>query len=103
MPANWFPRESHAVLTAFVRSVVKMDVLAVAVDRFGPEDICDEDGLKRYEKLLTLAAREARTMTTLAQSMRLTQLSRYQANQAEKKSGKSGVSGVAEKPWKAAA
>lgn len=95
-PADWFTEDTHPLLMAYCRHVVTATVLARQIDGFNPDWLADEDGLKRYEKLLAMRERETRAMTALARSMRLTQQSRYKAETAATKASSVGSG---RKPW----
>lgn len=96
MPANWFTRETHAMLAQFCRHVVQSRVIAAQLDAFDPALLGDPDGLRRFDKLTQLADREGRAMSSLGTRMRLTQHARY----TEKSAGsaaKHEVNGT--RPW----
>lgn len=111
LPADWFPRESWALLAQYCRHVVSSNRIAQMIRSIevGPhsgdaasvramreeDDDSGEEGfsLKDYDKLLAMQEREGRAMSSLATRMRLTQQSTYHP---EKSKGKGA--GM-KKPW----
>jgi hypothetical protein len=73
LPADWFPRESHALLAQYCRHVVSAkhvsDLIASLIDG----DMESSDWLHDYDKLLKMQEREGRAMSSLATRMRITQ------------------------------
>ena len=66
----------HApMLELYCRHVVRSRVLAEEIDAFDRAWLADEDGLKRYDRLLGMAEREARAANALARSLRITRQS----------------------------
>jgi len=97
MPADWFTRETHAMLSQYVRHVDMAAKLGEALGNFPVADLLTDAGVERFDKLTKLHEREGRAMSSLATRLRLTQQSRYNpaaANTAAKNAGKS-----AKKPW----
>jgi hypothetical protein len=79
-PAEHFGLKDVPHLTNYCRHVVKADVIDGLIKAFEPEWLNDDDGLKRYERLLTMAQRETGCIEKLARSMRLTHQSIYRAD-----------------------
>lgn len=94
-PAEWFGDEHMPILREYVRHVVTAEVLTREIDGFNPEWMADDDGLKRYDRLTGMRAREAGVINTLARSMRLTQQAAYRADKAATLNYK----GKGRKPW----
>jgi hypothetical protein len=92
-PVDWFGDEHGPMLAQYCRHKVQSDVIAQQLEAFDPEWLADEDGLKRYDKLLAMNERESRAMTCLLRAMRLTQQSLIRADKVVK-----GVSKT-RKPW----
>jgi hypothetical protein len=69
LPADWFPRETHAILSQYCRHVVAARRLAqlVAAEEAGELD------LNRYDQLLRMQEREGRALSSLATRLRITQ------------------------------
>jgi len=76
-PSGYFRPDSFDLLTAYCRHVDAAALLNAEIDRFQPEWLSDDDGLKRYKTLLECRDRESRTTMALARSMRITHQSRY--------------------------
>jgi hypothetical protein len=72
MPADWFGRETHALLIQYCRHVVT----AQEVDRLINEHAAGELDLRLYNRLLIMRARESAALTALSRTMRLTQQAR---------------------------
>jgi hypothetical protein len=90
MPADWFARETHALLSQYCRHVVRARRLAGLVDGFKPEWAVDPEGLARFDKLLAMAARETAALTSVMTRLRLTQQSRYTPSRAGSEAAKPG-------------
>jgi hypothetical protein len=77
MPADWFPRESHACLAQYCRHVVAARRVAqlIAVTEADSENF----SVAEYDRLLKMQEREGRALSALATRMRLTQQSRYES------------------------
>lgn len=71
-PANAFS-ETHAhLLELYCRHVVLSRVLADEILNFDRSWIADDDGLKRYDKLLAMHERESRAASSAATRLRIT-------------------------------
>ena len=92
--ADWFSPEHEALLKQYVRHKVNSDLLSQQIADFDPKWLADEDGMKRYDKLLGMLARETLALNTMARSMRLTHQSVYRADSA-----KARPVGNNRKPW----
>jgi hypothetical protein len=71
-----------------------MDVIDAQIKAFDPAWLTEDEGLKRYERLLSMAQKESGIVNALARSMRLTQQSIYQPQKAHTLSQAKG-----RKPW----
>jgi hypothetical protein len=74
MPADWFPRETHAMLAAYCRHVVtarRVAQLIAGTEAAQPLDV------GAYDQLLKMAERESRAISSLATRMRISQQSTY--------------------------
>ena len=89
MPADWFPRETHGVLSQYCRHVVAARRVAqlVAAEEAGEFD------LNRYDQLLKMQEREGRALSSLATRLRITQQATV--------SPKASKPGQNRKPWQA--
>jgi len=92
LPADWFPRETHAMLAQYCRHVIEARRIAQLIDRMQS----DKDGfeIKDYDRLLKMQEREGRAITSLATKMRISQQATTRAEQAKKPS-------PFKKPWEA--
>lgn len=70
LPADWFPRETHATLAQYCRHVVRARRLAQLID--AAEKSAEFD-LKEYRELLASEEVQSRAMSSLATRMRMTQ------------------------------
>lgn len=78
MPADWFPRETHALLAQYCRHVVTARRVAQLIaDAENPKTKGVALDVDAYDKLLKLQEREGRAMSSLATRMRLTQQTTY--------------------------
>lgn len=91
-PADWFGDHNISDLVQYCRHTVQSDIVAQQIANFDPEWMGDEDGLKRYDKLLAMQERESRAINAAARSLRLTNQSLIRADKAVGSSGK-------RKPW----
>lgn len=91
MPADYFPRETHAVLAQYCRHVVASRRVAQLIAQATSGDALDVDTL---DKLYKMQEREGRALSSLAQRMRLTQQTNVRIEQAKKPS-------MVKKPWEA--
>lgn len=97
-PAEWFGPEHIPILEAYCRHVVTARALADQIEEFDPEWLADEDGLKRYDRLLAMHVRETGRVNEFARAMRLTQQSIYRADKAATLERKARSA----KPWQVA-
>lgn len=75
LPADWFPRETHAILAQYCRHVVAARRIAQLVDRLEADS--ESFNVEEYDRLLKMQEREGRALSSLATRMRLTQQSTY--------------------------
>ena len=87
--------ESFPVLVEYCRQVISADQVAAPLEAFGPEWSKDDEGLKRWDKLLAMQDRLAGKVASLAGKLRLTPSSRVQAISA----GRNADKGAKRKPW----
>jgi hypothetical protein len=91
MPADWFGRETHALLSQYCRHVVSARRIAQLIKAALKAEAFDVDA---YDQLLKLQEREGRALSSLATRMRITQQATY-----DKSKRKKPVFG--RKPWEA--
>ncbi len=70
MPADWFPRETHGLLTQYCRHVVNARRVAQLITKCEKQKKLD---VADYNQLLIMQEREGRAISSLATRMRLTQ------------------------------
>lgn len=88
MPADWFPRETHGMLSQYCRHVVAARRVADLVKSVEGDKDFD---ILAYDRALKMQEREGRAISSLATRMRISQQTTYD------KSKKKPVSGA--KPW----
>jgi hypothetical protein len=89
LPADWFPRETHGLLTQYCRHIVAARRLSDLIEHIERKDTIDLD---EYDKALKMQEREGRAISSLATRMRISQ----QASFTDKTpKGKAGI----DKPW----
>lgn len=71
-PAGAFTPTHAPLLELYCRHVVQARVLAEELSHFERSWLSDDDGLKRYDRLLAMAERESRAASSLATRMRIT-------------------------------
>lgn len=90
MPADWFPRETHAMLAQYCRHVVRARRIAQLLNA---AEGGKEFDVKEYRDLLRSEEEQSRAIASLATRMRLSQQATYDKAKAKGKAG--GV----KKPW----
>ncbi len=83
-PADAFTPAHQPLLELYCRHVTNARVLADEVATFDRAWLADEDGLKRYDRLLAMSERETRAATAVARSLRITRQSLDHATVARK-------------------
>lgn len=81
MPADWFPRETHAMLSQYCRHVVaarRVSQLVNAAEKAKNLDV------ENYDRLLKMQEREGRAISSLATRMRISQQATVRHEQARK-------------------
>lgn len=74
LAADWFRRETHALLVLYCRHVVNARCVAQLIQTIKSKDPVDIDG---YDRLLKMQERESRALSSLATRMRTSQHSNY--------------------------
>lgn len=104
LPADWFPRETHAMLAEYCKHVSSARTIGKMLARIEspesqrePVDGEDAFDMEAYDDLLKMRERESRTIMALARSMRITQQATYDP---KKKKGKGGGE---PRPWEQSA
>jgi hypothetical protein len=91
MPADWFPRETHSVLSQLCRHVVNARRVAQLITA---ELSAEKLSVETYERLLRMQARESGAIASLSTKLRITQQSTY--DKSKKKPT------LVQKPWEPA-
>ena len=74
-PASTFTSTHIPILEMYCRHVVQGRIISDEILNFDRAWIADDDGLKRYDRLLAMAERESRAAAALARSLRITRQS----------------------------
>lgn len=93
MPADWFPVETHPLLSQYCRHTVAARKIAMLIDLASAKDQVDTAEL---DKLLQMQARETAALKALAASMRLSQQASYSARGA---GGEKSRRSTVKRPW----
>ena len=86
-PGNYFGSEHVAMLVEYCRLVCRLDVIDQQVREFQPEWMATDEGLKRYDRLVSMGAKLAGATFNLARAMRLTH---HAVNESKKAIAKPG-------------
>ena len=92
MPADWFPRETHPVLSQLCRHIVNARRVSQLIDA---ELKAEQLNLKMFDDLSRLQARESGAIASLSTKLRLTQQATVRAESARKPT-------LVPKPWEPA-
>lgn len=71
-PADAFSPTHAPLLELYCRHVVQARVIADQITAFEPAWLNDDEGLKRYDRLLAMNERESRAASSLATRLRIT-------------------------------
>jgi hypothetical protein len=71
-PAEAFTPTHSPLLEMYCRHVIQARVIADEILNFDRSWLADDDGLKRYDRLLAMQEREGRAASSLATRMRIT-------------------------------
>lgn len=74
MPADWFTRETHPLLTQYCRHVICARHVAKLIELEMAKDV---KNVQDYNRLLKMQSLESSNITSLATKMRITQQSKY--------------------------
>lgn len=95
-PADAFSPTHSPLLEQYCRHIVQARILADEIMSFERAWLADDDGLKRYDRLLAMQEREGRAASSLATRLRITR----QATADPKTVGRAnGRAGKNVKPW----
>ncbi len=94
-PANAFTPTHSPLLEQYCRHVVQARLIADEIMSFDRAWLADDDGLKRYDRLLAMQEREGRAASSLATRLRITRQSVVHPESA----GRGARKAKARKPW----
>ena len=77
LPADWFQRETHAMLAAYCRHASEAKRIASIIAAHVKDPGITEAWLKCYDRLLKLQEREGRAMSSIATRLRFTNQSTF--------------------------
>jgi hypothetical protein len=80
LPADWFQRETHGLLTQYVRHVVTARRIARLLAEM---DAAEDLNVRDYDRLLKAQERESRCIASLATRMRISQQSSYDKSRSK--------------------
>ena len=83
-PADAFTQVHAPLLELYCRHVVNARVIADEVAQFDRAWLADDDGLRRFDRLLAMAEREGRAASSLATRLRITRQALDHATVARK-------------------
>lgn len=95
-PADTFRPTHIPLMELYIRHVVQARILADEVAAFDRAWLADDEGLKRYDRLLAMAERESRNASALATRLRITRQA-LEHNETAANKFKKGGAGL--KPW----
>ena len=98
-PAGSFTATHVPMLELYCRHIVNARVIADELAQFERAWMADDEGLKRYDRLLAMSEREGRAASSIATRLRITRQALDHATVARKVVGMARAS----KPWELAA
>lgn len=96
-PADAFTPTHAPLLELYCRHIVQARILADELANFDRAWMADDEGLKRYDRLLAMAEREGRAASSLATRLRITRQAIDQQTVA-----RAQLKNVKKKPWELA-
>lgn len=97
-PASAFTATHSPLLEMYCRHVVQARILADELVNFDRAWMADDDGLKRFDRLLAMSERESRAASSLATRLRITRQAVDQQTIARKQAN----APTSRKPWELA-
>ena len=97
MPADWFPRETHALLAQLCRIIDRCKAVSAALDKTQRYGLSPEHITPKFEQLLALEMRLSDSIARLSTKLRLTQQSSTQYDKQRSRKGEAKI------PWEEAA
>lgn len=83
LPADWFQRETHAMLSAYCRHASEAKRIAAIIEAHTKDPGITESWLKCYDRLLKLQEREGRAMSSIATRLRFTNQATFSAQRSK--------------------
>ncbi len=74
--------ESYPVLVEYCRSITRADFVSKEIDRFEQVWLTSDEGLKRYDKLISIQDKLTKTINSCAVKLRLTPSTRFHSETA---------------------
>ena len=81
-PAEAFTQVHAPLLELYCRHIVQARILADELAQFERAWMADDEGLKRYDRLLAMSEREGRAASSLATRLRITRQALHQVTAA---------------------
>lgn len=95
-PASAFTETHRDLIELYCQHIVQAQLLADEIQSFDRVWLADDDGLKRYDRMLAMREREVRSASSLATRLRITR----QATTDPKTVGRANASTArGKKPW----
>lgn len=95
-PASAFSETHRDMIDLYCQHMAQAQVLSDEIQAFDRAWLADDDGLKRYDRLLAMREREVRSASSLATRLRITR----QATSDPKTVGRAGANMArSRKPW----
>lgn len=95
-PANAFTETHRDMLELYCQHIIQAQILTDEIQAFSRAWLADDEGLKRYDRMLTMREREVRSASSLATRLRITR----QATADPKTVGRANSNvGRSRKPW----
>lgn len=95
-PASAFTPTHSPLLEMYCRHIVQARLLADEIMNFDRSWLADDDGLKRYDRLLAMQEREGRAASSLATRLRITRQATDHPTTVGRANGRMAKS---RKPW----
>ena len=93
--ADWFQEDSQPLLINYCRHKVRQKFLSDQINEYTSEWLQDEEGLRRYERLMSMSIKESGMISAIATKLRLTPQSRWQPSSASVKNNQAAI----KRPW----
>jgi hypothetical protein len=92
LPADWFARETHALLVQYCRHIVAARRISQLIAAIQAVEKAEDFNFKAYHDALKMQQRESGILASLATKMRISQQSSYDKSRKKGEGGKP-------KPW----